>query len=41
MAQVEAVVRRALHASNTSSELLRTLLERNTTQDVQHELEAG
>ncbi|NXA02509.1 LAMC3 protein, partial [Nesospiza acunhae] len=41
MAQVEAVVRRALRASNASSELLRNLLERNTTQDVQHELEAG
>uniref|UniRef100_A0A8D2NB71 LAMC3 protein n=1 Tax=Zonotrichia albicollis TaxID=44394 RepID=A0A8D2NB71_ZONAL len=33
-AQVEAVVRRALHASKASSELLRNLLERNSTQDV-------
>lgn len=41
MAQVEAVVRRALRASNASSELLRDLLEGNATRDVQHELEAG
>ncbi|XP_009320455.1 PREDICTED: laminin subunit gamma-3, partial [Pygoscelis adeliae] len=41
MAQVEAVVRRALRASNTSSELLRSLLEGNATQEVQRELEAG
>lgn len=41
MAQVEAVVRRALRASNTSSELLRSLLEGNETQEVQRELEAG
>nr|XP_021399181.2 LOW QUALITY PROTEIN: laminin subunit gamma-3 [Lonchura striata domestica] len=41
MAQVEAVVRRALRASNASSELLRDLLEGNAARDVQHELEAG
>uniref|UniRef100_A0A674HHN3 Laminin subunit gamma 3 n=1 Tax=Taeniopygia guttata TaxID=59729 RepID=A0A674HHN3_TAEGU len=41
MAQVEAVVRRALRVSNASSELLRDLLEGNATRDVQHELEAG
>ncbi|KAM7033792.1 laminin subunit gamma-3 isoform 1-T1 [Acridotheres tristis] len=41
MAQVEAVVRRALRASNASSELLQNLLEGNTTRDVQRELEAG
>lgn len=41
MARVEAVVRRALSASNASSELLRNLLEGNTTQDMQWELEAG
>ncbi|NXS51981.1 LAMC3 protein, partial [Brachypteracias leptosomus] len=41
MSQVEVVVRRALHASNASSELLRRLLEGNTTRDVQQELEAG
>ncbi|XP_050763994.1 laminin subunit gamma-3 isoform X2 [Gymnogyps californianus] len=39
--QVEAVVRRALRASNASSELLRSLLEGNATWDVQRELEAG
>ncbi|KAF4789172.1 Laminin subunit gamma-3 [Turdus rufiventris] len=41
MAQVEAVVRRAVRASNTSSELLRNLLEGNATWDVQRELENG
>ncbi|NXT81584.1 LAMC3 protein, partial [Zapornia atra] len=41
MVQVEMVVRRALHASNASSQLLRSMLEGNTTWDVQHELEAG
>lgn len=41
MAQVEAVVRRALSASKASSELLRNLLEGNTARDVQRELEAG
>lgn len=41
MAQVEAVVRRALSASSASSELLRSLLEGNATWDVQRELEAG
>lgn len=41
MAQVEAVVRRALHASNVSSELLWNLLEGNATRDAQLELEAG
>ncbi|GAB0198490.1 laminin subunit gamma-3 [Grus japonensis] len=40
-AQVEAVVGRALRASNASSELLRSLLEGNATRDVQRELEAG
>ncbi|KAM6297000.1 laminin subunit gamma-3 [Aegotheles albertisi] len=40
-AQVEAVVARALHASNASSELLQSLLEGNTTREVQQELEAG
>lgn len=38
---MEAVVRRALRASNTSAELLWSLLEGNTTWDVQRELEAG
>ncbi|NXT52563.1 LAMC3 protein, partial [Pluvianellus socialis] len=41
MVQVEAVVGRALHASHASSQLLRSLLEGNVTQDAQHELEAG
>ncbi|NXK10373.1 LAMC3 protein, partial [Herpetotheres cachinnans] len=41
VAQVEAVVRRALHASNASSKLLRSLLEGNAMPDVQRELEAG
>ncbi|XP_017600902.1 PREDICTED: laminin subunit gamma-3, partial [Corvus brachyrhynchos] len=41
MAQVEAVVRRALRASNASSELLRNLLEGNAPQDAQRKLEAG
>lgn len=41
MAQVEAVVKRALRASNTSSELLQNLLEGNRTQNMQCELEAG
>ncbi|NWQ62499.1 LAMC3 protein, partial [Neopipo cinnamomea] len=41
VAEVEAVVRRALRASNASSELLRSLLEGNTTRDAQRELEAG
>ncbi|NXE09516.1 LAMC3 protein, partial [Lophotis ruficrista] len=40
-AQVEAVVRRALRAANASSELLRSLLEGNATQEAQRELEAG
>ncbi|XP_075027084.1 laminin subunit gamma-3 [Calonectris borealis] len=40
-AQVEAVVGRALRASNASSELLRSLLEGNATWEVQRELEAG
>ncbi|KFQ92965.1 Laminin subunit gamma-3, partial [Nipponia nippon] len=40
-AQVEVVVRRALRASNTSSELLRSLLEGNAMREVQRELEAG
>lgn len=38
---MEAVVRRALRASNASAELLRSVLEGNTTWDVQRELEAG
>ncbi|NWU15396.1 LAMC3 protein, partial [Cephalopterus ornatus] len=41
VAEVEAVVRRALHASNASSELLQSLLEENATWDAQRELEAG
>lgn len=41
MAQVEAVVRRAVRASNASSELLRNLLEGNAAWDVQRELENG
>ncbi|RMB93408.1 hypothetical protein DUI87_30103 [Hirundo rustica rustica] len=41
VAQVEAVVRRALRASDASSELLRNLLEGNTTRDMQYKLEAG
>ncbi|NWY56691.1 LAMC3 protein, partial [Chionis minor] len=41
MVQVEAVVGRALHASNASSQLLRSLLEGNVTRDAQRELEAG
>ncbi|KAM9217864.1 laminin subunit gamma-3 [Leptosomus discolor] len=41
MVQVEAVVGRALRASNASSELLRSLLEGNAMRDVQRELEAG
>ncbi|KAJ7407545.1 Laminin subunit gamma-3 [Pitangus sulphuratus] len=41
VAEVEAVVRRALRASNASSELLRSLLEGNATRDAQRELEAG
>ncbi|XP_075375805.1 laminin subunit gamma-3 [Mycteria americana] len=41
MAQVEAVVRRALHASNASSKFLQNLLEGNAMQEVQRELEAG
>ncbi|XP_053940479.1 laminin subunit gamma-3 isoform X2 [Cuculus canorus] len=40
-AQVEAVVGRALHASNASAELLRSLLEGNATWEAQNELEAG
>ncbi|KFO92517.1 Laminin subunit gamma-3, partial [Buceros rhinoceros silvestris] len=40
-ARVEAVVRRALRASNASAELLQSLLEGNTMWDVQRELEAG
>ncbi|NXU87447.1 LAMC3 protein, partial [Xiphorhynchus elegans] len=40
-AEVEAVVRKALTASNASSELLQSLLEGNTTWDAQRELEAG
>ncbi|POI28520.1 hypothetical protein CIB84_007730 [Bambusicola thoracicus] len=40
-AQVEAAVRRALGASNTSHELLRTLLEGRVAQEAQRELEAG
>uniref|UniRef100_A0A8B9MT17 Laminin subunit gamma 3 n=1 Tax=Accipiter nisus TaxID=211598 RepID=A0A8B9MT17_9AVES len=38
-AQVEAVVGRALRASNASSELLRSLLEGNAMQKAQHQLE--
>ncbi|NXW55402.1 LAMC3 protein, partial [Eurystomus gularis] len=41
MTRVEAVVGRALRASNASSELLQRLLEGNATWDVQQELEAG
>lgn len=41
MAQVEAVVRRAVRASNASSELLQNLLEGNAAWDVQRELENG
>ncbi|NXJ78013.1 LAMC3 protein, partial [Trogon melanurus] len=41
VAQVEAVVKRALRATNASSELLLSLLEGNTTWDVRHELESG
>ncbi|XP_062496916.1 laminin subunit gamma-3 isoform X1 [Pezoporus occidentalis] len=41
LVQVEAVVGRALRASNASSELLQSLLEGNATEDVQRELEAG
>lgn len=40
-AQVEAAVRRALGASNTSHELLRTLLEGRGAQEAERELEAG
>ncbi|XP_069729416.1 LOW QUALITY PROTEIN: laminin subunit gamma-3 [Phaenicophaeus curvirostris] len=40
-AQVEAVVGRALRASNASAELLRSLLEGNATWEAQNELEAG
>ncbi|NXJ87875.1 LAMC3 protein, partial [Corythaixoides concolor] len=40
-AQVEAVVQRALRASSTSAELLRSLLEGNATWEAQHELLAG
>uniref|UniRef100_A0A8D0KSP3 Laminin subunit gamma 3 n=1 Tax=Strix occidentalis caurina TaxID=311401 RepID=A0A8D0KSP3_STROC len=40
LAQVEAVVRRALRASKASSELLQSLLEGNAMWDVQRELEA-
>ncbi|XP_035754132.1 laminin subunit gamma-3 [Egretta garzetta] len=40
-AQVEAVVGRALRASNASSELLKSLLEGNAMREVQRELEAG
>ncbi|XP_021269242.1 laminin subunit gamma-3 isoform X1 [Numida meleagris] len=39
-ARVEAAVRRALGASNTSHELLRTLLEGRAAQEAQRELEA-
>uniref|UniRef100_A0A8C3R6C4 Laminin subunit gamma 3 n=1 Tax=Cyanoderma ruficeps TaxID=181631 RepID=A0A8C3R6C4_9PASS len=39
MAQVEAVVRRALRASNASSELLWNLLEGNRTQDMYEEIQ--
>lgn len=41
MARVEAVVGRALHASNASSQLLQGLLEGNATRDAQRELETG
>ncbi|KAM7087989.1 laminin subunit gamma-3 [Ciconia maguari] len=41
VAQVEAVVRTALHASNASSKFLQNLLEGNAMQEVQRELEAG
>ncbi|NXN47590.1 LAMC3 protein, partial [Rhinoptilus africanus] len=41
MVQVEAVVGRAVRASNTSSQLLRSLLGGNETRDEQRELEAG
>ncbi|KAK2535177.1 Lamc3 [Columba livia] len=41
VARVEAVVGRALRASNTSSQLLWSLLEGNTTWEMQQELEAG
>ncbi|XP_075572638.1 laminin subunit gamma-3 [Pelecanus crispus] len=40
-AQVEVVVGRALHASNASSALLRSLLEGNAMREAQRELEAG
>ncbi|NXX62583.1 LAMC3 protein, partial [Scopus umbretta] len=40
-AQVEAMVGRALHASNASSALLQSLLEGNAMREVQRELEAG